>query len=93
MYCSKDKHKIFIFVPRKDFYGTNITSNKNFFTRDMVGMPIRLRKTAVGSSASNAIGWATITEYVSPTKVVGLVEEQFFEKTYYMNLNVRQKNS
>lgn len=58
---------------------TTLTASKALFTADMVGMPIRLRKTAVGSSSSDAIGWATITEFVSATQVKGLVEEQFFD--------------
>lgn len=61
-----------------------LTASKDFFTEDMVGMPIRLRKVAVGASSSDAIGWATIVGYTSPTSVTALVEEQFFdtEATY-----------
>lgn len=64
------------------------TASKDLFTEDMVGMPIRLRKVAVGSSSSNAIGWATITEYKDPKNVVGLIEEQIFdqEATYAWRL-------
>lgn len=67
---------------------TTLTASKDLFTEDMVGLPIRLRKVAVGSSSSDAIGWVTITEYVSPTQVNGLVEEQLFdtEATYAWRL-------
>ena len=64
-------------------------SKAGFFTKDMIGMPIRLRKVAVGASASNAVGWGTITQLIptdaeSSTKANCLVEEQFFgtEATY-----------
>lgn len=56
-----------------------LTASKNLFTQDMVGMPIRLRKVAVGSSASNAIGWGTITAVTNATTATCLVEEAFFD--------------
>lgn len=67
---------------------TTLTASKDLFTADMVGLPIRLRKVAVGSSSTDAIGWATITEYVDAKTVKGLVEEQFFdtEATYAWRL-------
>lgn len=58
---------------------TTISSSKDLFTADMVGTPIRLRKVAPGASNSDVLGWATITEYVSPTQVKALVEEQIFD--------------
>lgn len=63
---------------------TVLTASKDLFTADMVGLPIRLRKTAVGSSSSDAIGWATIVTYRNAREVEALVEEQFFdtEATY-----------
>ena len=64
------------------------TASKDLFTKDMIGMPLRLRKTAVGSSSSDAIGWATIVDYKDPKNVEVLVEEQFFdtETTYAWRL-------
>ena len=65
-----------------------ITASKNLFTPEMVGLPIRIRKVAVGSSESNAIGWATITEYTDAKNVKALIEEQIFdqEATYAWRL-------
>ena len=56
-----------------------LTASSALFTADMVGLPIRLRKVAVGSSTSNAIGWGTITAVASGTSATCLVEEQFFD--------------
>ena len=56
-----------------------LTASSSLFTQDMVGMPIRLRKVAVGSSESNAIGWGTITTVTNGTTATCLVEEQFFD--------------
>lgn len=58
---------------------TTITSSKNYFTSGMEGMHIRLRKTAVGSSSEDAIGWVTLTTYVSPTQMKGVVESKIFD--------------
>ena len=58
---------------------TTITSSKNYFTQDMVGMHLRLRKVAVGSSSEDAIGWITITSVDSGTVAHGLVESKLFE--------------
>ena len=63
---------------------TTLTTTFDLFTADMIGMPVRLRKVAVGASSSNAIGWATITEVAGPRSATALVEEQIFdtEETY-----------
>jgi hypothetical protein len=55
-----------------------LTASRDLFTADMVGLPIRLRKVAVGSSTDNAIGWGTITAVTNGTTATCLVEEQFF---------------
>lgn len=64
------------------------TASKDLFTKEMEGLPIRLRKVAVGSSESDAIGWATITKYKDAKTVEGLIEEQIFdqEATYAWRL-------
>ena len=61
-----------------------LTASADLFTSDMVGMPIRLRKVAVGSSSSNCIGWGTITAVANARSATCLVEDQFFdtEATY-----------
>ena len=58
---------------------TTLTSTFDLFTADMVGMPIRLRKVSVGTSTSNAIGWATITAVGGPRSATALIEEQMFD--------------
>ena len=58
---------------------TKLTASKDLFTADMVGMPIRLRKVAVGSSASDAIGWATITKVTNAKEAEALIESQIFD--------------
>ena len=67
---------------------TTLTASKNLFTADMVGLPIRLRKVDPGASASDVIGWATITEVTSGTSAKALVEDQIFdqEATYAWRL-------
>lgn len=55
------------------------SASADVFTPDMVGGCIRLRKTAVGSSTDDAIGWAKITQYNGPRSIVGLVKSAFFD--------------
>ena len=58
---------------------TTITSSVDYFTQDMVGMHLRLRKVAVGSSSEDAIGWITITSVSNSKTAQGLVESKLFE--------------
>lgn len=58
---------------------TTLTSNFDLFTSDMIGMPIRLRKVAVGTSTSNAVGWATITAVANARSATALIQEQLFD--------------
>lgn len=74
-----DKSKTIASSATAEGASTTLTASKALFTQDMVGSHVRLRKTAVGSSASDAIGWATIVSVQSSTKATALVESQFFD--------------
>ena len=55
-----------------------VTKGDGVFTEDMVGHYIRLRKVAPGSSTEDVIGYVQITEFISKTKVHGLVKSKLF---------------
>ena len=58
---------------------TTLTATKDIFTSDMVGGYVRLRKTAVGSSTEDAIGYVQITGFTDSKHVTGLVKSKIFD--------------